>query len=185
VRDGTQRLLLGLTGVVTGVPAVATPGLELPGVTGVARPRGPWDVVTTADAPALPGDTVSFVALEDGTLVVDQDVPDGSVTPVAVAVETQLEPPYEAVAVRNPDEKGIWRVAASRVSIAPAEPGGADRVELARVDGEVSATIDGIESTPGSAPRGLLDVLAQMDGDAALTAERLDETTWVAHRWAL
>jgi hypothetical protein len=185
VRDGTQRLLFGLTGALAGVPAVVTPGLELPGVTGVARPRGPWDVVTTADAPELPGDTLSFVALVDGTLVVDQDVPDGSVTPVAVAVEAQLEPPYEAVAVRRPDEEGIWRVAASRVSIAPAEPGGPDRVELARVDGELTATIDGTETTADSAPRGLLDLLAHIAGDAALTAERLDETTWVTHRWAL
>jgi hypothetical protein len=104
---------------------------------------------------------------------------------VAVAVEAQLEPPYEAVAVRRPDEEGIWRVAASRVAIAPAEPGGPDRVELARVDGELTATIDGTETTADSAPRGLLDLLAHIAGDAALTAERLDETTWVAHRWAL
>ena len=97
----------------------------------------------------------------------------------------ELETPYEAVAVRRPDQEGIWRVAASRVSIAPAERGGADHVELARLDGELTATIDGVESTAGSAPRGLLDLLAEMDGDAALTAERLDETTWVAHRWAL
>jgi hypothetical protein len=31
----------------------------------------------------------------------------------------------------------------------------------------------------------LLDLLALLDGDAALTAERLDETTWVAQWWAL
>ena len=170
-------------GFTTGVPTA--PGFDLPGLTGVARSGGPWDAVTSVNAPELPGDRLSFVALEDGTLVVDDAVPDGSVTPVAEAVERQLEPPYEAVAVRHPEEDGVWRVAALRVSIAPAEPGGADRVELARVDGEVTATIDGTASTPDTAPRGLLDLLDHLDGDAALTAERLDETTWVAQRWAL
>jgi hypothetical protein len=183
VRDSTRSLLNGLMGLAVGVPTA--PGFDLPGLTGVAQAQGPWDAVTTATAAELPGDTLSFVALEDGTLVVDDDVPDGSVTPVAEAVERHVEPPYEAAAVRHPDEDGIWRVAASRVSIAPAEPGGADRVELARVGDELTATIDGTESAPGSAPRGLLDLLAQAEGDAALTAERLDETTWVARRWAL
>ena len=170
-------------GSAAGVQAAR--GVDLPGLTGFAQPRGPWDVVTSAHASDLPGETVSFVALEDGTLVVDDDIPDGSATPLADAVEKELAPPYEAVAVRREGEDGLWRVAAVNVLVAPAEPDDADRVELARVDGELTSTIDGTESTPRSAPRGLLDLLEQADGDAALTAERLDETTWVARRWAL
>ena len=170
-------------GAVAGVPTL--PGFGLPGITGAEQPRPPWDVVTAADAPGLTGDTVSFVALGDGTLVVDDDIPDGSATPLADAVEKELGPPYEAAGVRREDEGGLWRVAAVSVLIAPAEPGDTERVELARVGGEISATIDGTEAPAGSAPPGLLELLDGLDGDAALTAERLDETAWVAQRWAL
>jgi len=183
VRDSTQGLLDALMGAATGVPM--TPGLSLPGLTAIEQPRGPWDVVTAAHAPELPGDAVSFVALADGTLVVDDDIPDGSATPLADAVEKELQPPYEAAAVRREDEDGLWRVAAVSVLVAPAEPGDTARVELARVGGELSATVDGSEAAPGSAPPGLLDLLDGLDGDAALTAERLDDTTWVAQRWVL
>lgn len=171
-------------GFAAGVPTA--PGFDLPGLTGFARPAGPWDVVTSAHAPDLPGDTFSFVALEDGTLVVDDDVPEGSATPLADAVERELQKPYEAVAVRRDDEDGLWRVAAVDVLVAAAaadDP--SERVDLARVGGEATATVDGVEAAPDAAPRGLLDLLAHLDGDAALTAERLDETTWVAQRWAL
>ena len=170
-------------GSAAGVPTA--PGFGIPGLTGVEQPRGPWDVVITADAPELPGDAVSFVALEDGTLVVDDDIPDGSATPLADAVEMELEPPYEAAGVRRDGEGALWRVAAVSVLVAPAEPGDAERVELARVGGEVRATVDGAETPAGSAPPGLLELLDGLDGDAALTAERLDEATWVAQRWAL
>jgi hypothetical protein len=169
-----------------GVEVPTVPGFDLPGLTGGAQGRGPWDVVTSAHAPDLPGDTVSFVALEDGTLVVDDDIPDGSATPLADAVEADLGKPYEAVAVRQNDGDGLWRVAAAEVLVAPALPDAvAERVDLARVGGDVTATVDGEETAPERAPRGLLDLLAHLDGDAALTAERLDETTWVAQRWAL
>jgi hypothetical protein len=170
-------------GAAAGAPT--TPGFGLPGLTGAEQPRGPWDVVTSAHAPELPGRTVSFVALEDGTLVVDDDIPDGSATPLADAVEKELQPPYEAAAVRREDEDGLWRVAAVDVLVAPAEPGKAERVDLARVGGEVTATVDGADAPEREAPHGLLELLAHLDGDAALTAERLDEATWVARRWAL
>src|SRR4029078_7222289 len=102
--------------------------------TGVEQPRGPWDAVTSAHAPDLPGDTFSFVALDAGTLVVDDDVPDGSATPLADAVERELRRPYEAVAVRRDDEDGLWRIAGGDVLIAAAAPDAAShRRDLARV----------------------------------------------------
>jgi hypothetical protein len=184
VRDSTRSLLNALMGAAAGVPTA--PGFGLPGLTGVEQPRGPCDAVTSAHAPDLPGDTFSFVALEDGTLVVDDDVPDGSATPLADAVERELRRPYEAVAVRRDDEDGVWRVAAVDVLIAAAALDDvSERIDLARVGAEVTAPVHGDESDPDRAPRGLLDLLAHLDGDAALTGERLDETTWVAQRWAL
>src|SRR6187200_2357860 len=132
-------------GLGVGVPTA--PGFDLPGLTGVEQARGPWDVVTSAHAPDLPGDTFSFVALEDGTLVVDDDVPDGSATQLADAVERELRRPYEAVAVRRDDEDGLWRIAAVDVLVAVATPDdSSERVDLARVGGEVSATVDGEEA---------------------------------------
>jgi hypothetical protein len=184
VRDSTRSLLNALMGHAAG--ALTAPGFELPGLTGFARTAGPWDVVTSAHAPDLPGDTFSFVALADGTLVVDEDVPEGSGTPLAEAVERELERPYEAVAVRREDDQGLWQVAAVGVLVAAAAAGDpSERVDLARVAGEVTATVDGDETSPGAAPAGLLELLAQLDGDAALTAERLDVTTWVAQQWNL
>lgn len=187
MRDSARRLLLALSGSVTGAPSPpdveGAPGFGLPGLTGAERPRGPWDAITTVRATDLPVDRVTFVALEDGTLVVDDDVPDGSLMPLAEAIEAELAPPYEAAAVR--DQEGVWAVAAHSVLIAAAEPGEAETVELARVGGELTVKVDGADSAGDSAPRGLLDLLGAADGDAALTAERLDDATWVAERWAL
>jgi hypothetical protein len=187
VRDSARRLLLALSGTVTGAPSPpdveGAPGFGLPGVTGAERPRGPWDAIATARAPELPVDRVTFVALADGTLVVDDDVPDGSLTPLAEAIEADVPPPYEAAAVR--DDEGVWAIAAHGVLIAAGEPGEEETVELARVGGETTVRIDGTEAPIASAPGGLRALLDEADGDTALTAERLDETTWVAERWAL
>jgi hypothetical protein len=184
VRASTSTLLAALTGTVAGVPALdGAAGLGMPGLTGVERPRGPWDVLTTTHAPELATDSVTFVALADGTLVVDADVPDGSMTPLAEAIEKELEPPYEAAAVRA--ASGTWTVAAHGVLIAAAGPEEGETAELARVGGVVTAKVDEVDIDPGSAPAGLAALLAGLDGDAVVTAERLDETTWVAQSWAL
>ena len=80
---------------------------------GVARPRR-WDVVASAEA-ELPGTELHFVALPDGTLLVDEDVPDGALEPLAEAVEQRLQPPYRAVGVRRGER--VWAVAAVRTEI--------------------------------------------------------------------
>lgn len=83
------------------------------GVHGVPRARR-WDVVASARA-ELPVDEVHFAALPDGTLIVEEDVPDGSLTPLAEAIEATLNPPYRAEAVKREDE--VWAVAASRIRV--------------------------------------------------------------------
>jgi hypothetical protein len=83
------------------------------GIHGVHRARV-WDVVTSARTD-LPGDETAFVALPDGTLIVDGDVPDGSLAPLAEAVEGTLTPPYRAEAVRR--DGGVWAVAANRITL--------------------------------------------------------------------
>ena len=39
------------------------------------KPRQ-WDAVGTAEAPGLPGDAIEFTALPDGTLLVDEELPE-------------------------------------------------------------------------------------------------------------
>jgi hypothetical protein len=143
------------------------PGLGIAGVSGVPRART-WDAVASARAPELTGETVTFVALDDGTLVVEEDVPDDSLAPVADAIEASVEPPYRAAALRASDD--VWTVVAERVEIVELPVEG-DVVDLSVVDGERELTIDG-ERTIRPLPA--LDALAEEHGDAALRAERVD-----------
>ncbi len=137
----------------------------------------------TVEAPELPTETLTFVALEDGTLVVDDDIPEGSATPLAEGVESQLGRPYEAAAVRV--DEGVWVVAASEVLIAAGASGDGERAELTRVGDEITATVDGSRVAFDAAPAGLVELLDEASGDVAITAERLDDTAWVAERWEL
>jgi hypothetical protein len=102
------------------------------GVHGVPRARR-WDVVASARA-ELPVDEVHFSALPDGTLIVEEDVPDGSLTSLAEAIEVTLNPPYRAEAVKRED--GVWAVAASRISVREFPETEADELELVE-DGNV------------------------------------------------
>ena len=90
-------------------------------------------MVATARA-ELPGDEVHFSALPDGTLVVEEDVPDGSLTPLAEAIEATLNPPYRAEAVRRED--GIWAVGASRIRVREFPEAEDDELELVE-DGSI------------------------------------------------
>jgi len=110
-------------------PIDTTPRWGVTGIHGVPRPRR-WDAVVSAESPALPGDTAAFVALPDGTLVVDEDVPEGALGPLADALDEVVDPPYRAEAVRQGDD--VWAVAARRIDV----------VELRDVDGdELSLTV--------------------------------------------
>ena len=99
------------------------------GFHGVPRPRR-WDAVATAEA-ELPGEEVHFVALPDGTLLVDENVPDGSLSPLADAVEETLKPPYRAHAIRQ--GQSVWAVAGTRIEVR--ELPGHDGDELELVEG--------------------------------------------------
>lgn len=99
---------------------------------GVARPRQ-WDTVASAPA-ELPGAEVHFVALPHGTLLVEEDVPDGSLTSLAEAVEASIDPPYRAEAVRR--SNGVWAVGAKRIHVRSFPDHAEDEVELVE-DGRI------------------------------------------------
>jgi hypothetical protein len=151
-----------------------------PGIHGVPRVRR-WDVVTNAAAQSLRGDIVHFVALPDGTLVVEEDEPDDSVAPLADAVEGQLAPPYKAEGVRRGPE--TWAVAASRIEIAEVRGLSGDRAELVVTREGRTLTVDG-RAALGRAPA--LERLGEVEGiEYVVRAERLDGDLWQVEATAL
>jgi hypothetical protein len=138
------------------------------GVTGTGTGRT-WDAVVSAHAPNLTGDAVTFTALEDRTLVVDQDVPDDSLASIAEAVEQMVQPPYRAAAARS--EGDLWTAVAESVRIVQLPGVDADLIDLTLVDGERTLTVDG-EATIRPLPA--LDELAVEHDSVALHAERID-----------
>jgi hypothetical protein len=147
---------------------------DLLAVHGIPRDRE-WDAVASAEAPDLPGDSLQFIALADGTLVVDEDLPDGALTPLADALEDQISAPYHAYALRQ--EEDVWSVAARRTQIVELEddvPG--DEVDMVVNDGSRRVAVDGVESDV--AVPGLEAFAAQQFGSFVLHASRLDDKLW-------
>ena len=144
------------------------PGLGIAGVSGLPRGRT-WDSVASAHCPELPGDAVTFVTLEDGSIVVETDLPDEALVPLAESLEATLEPPYRAAAIRN--EGDVWTAVGEAVQIVELPEIEEDVVDLTVVSGERELTFDG-ERTIRPLPA--LDALAEKQGDVALHAERVD-----------
>ena len=132
------------------------------GVHGVQRGRE-WDATVTTEAEGIDGDAATFVALPDGTLLVEAG-PDSSLQPLADAVERELRPPYRARAARvNGD---LWGVQARRIEVREIPNQAGDSLELTseglRIDGQrVFGSVKELE--------GLGDVVR---------AERLDGDLW-------
>ena len=118
----------------------------------------------------------SRLPTEERTLIVDEDEPDGSVAPLADAIEATLELPYRAEGRRQSGD--VWSVGAVRVDVVelPEDVVG-DSIELTSVGGTRELTVDGNAST---AELPLLDEIgARRGSDYVLRAERLTSTTWV------
>jgi hypothetical protein len=144
-----------------------------PGIHGVPRARR-WDAVASAEAPELDGDSVHFVALPDGTLVVDEDEPDASLTPLADALEQTLAPPYRAEAVRRGGD--VWAVAGRKIAVV-AEPGlDGEEAELVVTRDSRALTVDGY-SRVSRAPA--FERVGAAEGpEYVVRASRLDDDLW-------
>ncbi len=144
-----------------------------PGIHGVPRSRK-WDTVATADAPKLKGDSVHFAALEDGTLVVDEDEPDESLAPLAEAVGDAIPPPYRAEGVRRGPT--TWAVAASRIQVVRVTGLTGDHAELVVTRDGRSLHVDGM-ATLGRAPA--LERVGEAEGtEYVVRGDRLDGDLW-------
>jgi hypothetical protein len=95
---------------------------------GAQRPRE-WDAVVTATAPGVAGSELDFVVVEDGSVLMEQALPHGSLEPLCAAVEASVRRPYRARAVRQHD--ALWAVSARHVEL----------VELSVRGDELSLTV--------------------------------------------
>ncbi len=187
-----HRQLADDAGLSLGTTAAQPPGLaaEPPGwngeqrgevgIHGVSRARR-WDAVATAAAPELKGESTRFTALPDGTLLVDDDEPDGALEPLAQAIEGSLQPPYRAEAVRRGRE--TWAVAARRLVVVDAPGLDGEQAELAVAGGERSLTVDG-QRRVAHVPA-LEAVGERLGRDYVVRAARLDGSLWEVEASAL
>ena len=144
------------------------------GIHGI-HPQRRWDAVATAEAPELSGDQLDFVTLPDGTVLVDEAVPEGAITPLAEAIERELDPPYRARAIRREDV--LWGVGAVAMQVVdvPEEIDG-DTVSLAVQGSERTLLID---DRPGWSDVPTLEAYGrERYRDFVLQAERLDGNLW-------
>lgn len=144
------------------------------GIHGVARPKQ-WDTVLLVEAPDLEEHEVHFVALPDGTLVVDEDIGGEVLAPLAEAVETNVRPPYRAEAVRRGENRFAVAARAIEVVEVPEEVDG-DELELTVYGGERELRIEGARSF-GSI-RSLEQLAEERYTAYVLHAERLDGPFW-------
>jgi len=133
-----------------------------------------WDTFVTADAPDVEGSQVDFVALPDGTILVEEEEGDAALEPLANAVEAKIAPPYRAKAVKQTDR--IWAVSAMQIQVARFEQDG-DTIELTQTGDGRAMRVDGMPSF-GSVPE-LERIGEDQAGSAyAVHAERLDANLW-------
>jgi hypothetical protein len=150
-------------------PPDPRPAWQETGIHGIPRARE-WDTTLTADGPNIDANAVRWVALPDGTILVE-DGPDSSLDALATAVEEKLEPPYRARAARQVGD--VWAVQATRLEVLalPDAPPG-DTIDLARNGETTTLLVEGREVF-GSVPT--LEARGAREGEAfAVHAERLD-----------
>jgi hypothetical protein len=138
------------------------------GIHGVPRERQ-YDAVVTVDASDVQGKSALFVALEDGSLLVEEG--EGDLTALADAIEQEVARPYRATAIRRGGSQ--WAVAAHALRVMELPEPGGDEIELAVHGGEKTLVVDDNRSF-GTIP----ELEALTEGDAVIRASRLDGDLW-------
>ena len=150
------------------------------GIHGLQRPRE-WDATLTADESVADGARVTFVALPDSSLLLeDGDVENAE--GLAETVEQEVRAPYRARAALS---GGVWVIQATRIEVLelPDAPGG-DELDLAKTaDGRAELRVDG-QPVFGTV-RGLEARGEQLGREYAVHAERLDGDLWEVRAAAL
>jgi hypothetical protein len=144
------------------------------GITGLARGRE-WDAVATfrADGPA--GDELSFVALGDGSFVLES-TGEADVAPFAAALSESIVPPYRALAVRRSE---LWAVGAVAIDVEALDPSPrGDELQLTWNGSASELTIDGVPADPAQASALERIAARRMRGPYAAHAHRVRGDLW-------
>jgi hypothetical protein len=162
-------------------PADATGGIVPASLDrAMARPAV-WDLVTTARAAGIAGDTVEFATLPAGDLIVDTETGDGDLSPLADVVEKQLKPPYRVLARR--EDADLWSIAARAIDVVELTFDGGDEIELVENEGNTELRVDG---KPWSEEIPELERAGETLGsDFVVQADRLDGDLWEIRASAL
>jgi hypothetical protein len=149
------------------------PAPGLPGYHGVQRPRR-WDAVVMVEAPDLPGKETTFVVLPDGSVILDDDLPEPAVDPVAEVLDDLVQAPYRVEAVRRHGD--VWAAAARRIEVLEIVGAEGDELMLTMQGGTKTLTVDGAPEF-GTVPE--LERFASERYDSyAAEARRLDGDIW-------
>jgi hypothetical protein len=139
-----------------------------------AGPRE-WDAMVTATAPGLAGDEIRFTALPGGDLIVEEEQGEANLSALADAVESRIEPPYNAVAARQNGD--LWAVGAKRIVVARIEAAEGDTLELSSKDSWQELRVDG-QPSDGRIPYELEQLGERAGADFFVRAERIDGDFW-------
>jgi predicted trehalose synthase len=144
------------------------------GITGLQRQRE-WDAVATTQGDGTPGDEVEFVALADGTLVLESGG-GADPAPFATALGESIATPYRALAVRRPD---VWAVGAVAIDVERLDPDPrGTNLTLTWNGAELELSIDELPASPTQAPALERIASARVDGAYAAHAHRLRGDLW-------
>ena len=138
---------------------------------GAEEPRG---VVVSLLAPDIAGDYAVFVALPERLLIVEEQEGDSDLSVFADAVESRLEAPYRARALRV-DERRFVVVASEIETIELPGLAGEELVVFALPDGQRTAILDG-ETYELSQPE--LKPILEESAPCLLRLENIDESVW-------
>lgn len=157
-------------------PAPAVPSREPSFLASHGR-LGPkdWDATTTATAPGIAGDRVSFVTLPNGDVIIEEEEGNGDLTPLADAIEERVAPPYRALASRQGGD--LWGIGARVLEVESFPFDGGDALELTQSDGETELRVDG-EMSSVAAPMALQRLGESAGGDFCVEAKRIDGDYW-------
>jgi len=144
------------------------------GITGLQRQRE-WDAVAIVRGGGAPGDEVAFVALPDGTFVLESH---GGAEPsfFAGALRESIVPPYRALAVRRPE---LWAVGAVGIEVERLDPSPrGTELELTWSGSQLALTIDDLPAEPGQASALERVAASRVRGAYAAHAHRVRGDLW-------